>query len=86
MIRPLAESTISRDFLDQRAVGFKDTPAMQALFSAGSKTFLVGEYSVLFGGSAVVLVTPPRFELRVKSGETNLVGVEKDSPAGLFYE
>ncbi|MDR1236328.1 MAG: hypothetical protein LBJ96_04960 [Holosporaceae bacterium] len=52
----------------------------------GSKTFLVGEYSVLFGGGAVVLVTAPYFRLKIRSGKTNLVGVEEQSPAYRFYK
>jgi mevalonate kinase len=55
-------------------------------FTAGSKTFLVGEYSVLYGGCAVVLITPPAFELRAAVGETSLLGIEKESPAFRFYE
>ncbi|MDR0968129.1 MAG: hypothetical protein LBL99_00650 [Holosporaceae bacterium] len=55
-------------------------------FSAGSKTFLVGEYSVLFGGGAVVLVAPPNFELKARKGKTDLIGVEKNSSAYSFYE
>jgi mevalonate kinase len=55
------------------------------VFYAGSKTFLAGEYSVLFGGSAVVLVTPPEFQLQVEKGKTNLTGIDRESPACLFY-
>ena len=55
-------------------------------FSVGSKTFLVGEYSVLFGGGAIVLITPPSFELRVTCGESSVIGIEKESPAFRFYE
>ncbi|MDR2781719.1 MAG: hypothetical protein LBB21_04695 [Holosporaceae bacterium] len=53
---------------------------------AGSKTFLVGEYSVLFGGGAIVLVTTPKFQLKIKNGETQLIGIEKHSPAHCFYQ
>jgi mevalonate kinase len=52
----------------------------------GSKTFLVGEYSVLFGGGAVLLVTPPFFSLKVENGESHLIGVEDNSPAHNFYK
>ncbi|MDR0632500.1 MAG: hypothetical protein LBF54_04720 [Holosporaceae bacterium] len=55
-------------------------------FSCGSKTFLVGEYAVLFRGSAIVLITPPEFKLIAESGKSDLIGVEKNSPAYLFYE
>ncbi|MDR0753225.1 MAG: hypothetical protein LBE95_00965 [Holosporaceae bacterium] len=54
-------------------------------FSTGSKTFLVGEYSVVFGGSAIVLITPPLFELLVTHGETSIRGVDPTSPAYMFY-
>ncbi|MDR2646186.1 MAG: hypothetical protein LBC04_03375 [Holosporaceae bacterium] len=54
-------------------------------FSAGSKTFLAGEYSVVFGGSAIVLITPPLFELHVAHGETSLRGIDQASPAHMFY-
>ncbi|MDR0580709.1 MAG: hypothetical protein LBG04_01175 [Holosporaceae bacterium] len=54
-------------------------------FSTGSKTFLVGEYSVVFGGSAIILITPPSFELRVTNGETSFSGVDPASPAYMFY-
>ena len=47
------------------------------ILSAGSKTFLVGEYSVLFGGSAVVLLTPPLFKLQVVEKYTELTVKEK---------
>ncbi|MDR2724163.1 MAG: hypothetical protein LBB25_03095 [Holosporaceae bacterium] len=52
----------------------------------GSKTFLVGEYSVLFGGSAIILVTLPEFKLQVTKGKTNLKGIDQESPAYCFYE
>ena len=55
------------------------------ILSAGSKTFLVGEYSVLFGGSAVVLLTSPSFELQAIGKQAELIGVGKLSPAGKFY-
>lgn len=56
------------------------------ILSAGSKTFLVGEYSVLFGGSAVVLSTEPYFTLRHDVGSTNLGGINELSPAGKLYK
>ncbi|MDR1982734.1 MAG: hypothetical protein LBQ08_02980 [Holosporaceae bacterium] len=55
------------------------------IISAGSKTFLVGEYAVLFGGSAIILVTSPSFKLKTKKGKTNLVGIKENSPAHRFY-
>jgi len=56
------------------------------IFSTGSKTFLVGEYSVLFGGGAIVLVTPPLFRLAVEKGKSAIVGIPEDSPAYKFYK
>ncbi len=56
------------------------------IFSAGSKTFLVGEYSVLFCGSAVVLSTEPFFTLQCDVGSTNLIGINELSPAGELYK
>ncbi|MBE6447430.1 MAG: hypothetical protein E7015_03020 [Alphaproteobacteria bacterium] len=53
---------------------------------AGSKTFLVGEYGVLFGGSCVVLITPPEFSLEIIKGETSLRGISKLSPGYRFYK
>ncbi|MDR1561005.1 MAG: hypothetical protein LBS23_01475, partial [Holosporaceae bacterium] len=56
------------------------------ILSAKCKTFLVGEYSVLFGGSAVLLATNPQFKLQITKNEKSLlVGVPEESPAFLFY-
>jgi mevalonate kinase len=57
------------------------------IFSAKSKTFLVGEYAVLFGGSAVLLATEPEFKLlanKTTTGES-LAGVSNGSAAHKFY-
>ncbi|MDR2107432.1 MAG: hypothetical protein LBO73_02860 [Holosporaceae bacterium] len=54
--------------------------------AAAGKTFLIGEYSVLFGGSAIILLTPPPFKLKAEKGNTNLVGIEENSPAYLFFK
>jgi mevalonate kinase len=58
------------------------------IFSAKSKTFLVGEYSVLFGGSAILLLTAPEFQLATekstKSGESP-AWLEECPPAYGFY-
>ncbi|MDR0677340.1 MAG: hypothetical protein LBF57_01520 [Holosporaceae bacterium] len=57
------------------------------IFSTGSKTFLVGEYSVLFGGSAIVLITPPNFLLTVKKSVISRTErVNECSPASVFYK
>lgn len=57
------------------------------IFSAKSKTFLVGEYCVTCGGSAIVLCTPPSFLLKVgDKGPEMLKGIRASSPAFAFYE
>ncbi|GHT98782.1 hypothetical protein FACS1894126_4580 [Alphaproteobacteria bacterium] len=56
------------------------------IFSTKSKTFLVGEYAVLFGGGAVVLTTDPEFKLTVEHSDcTFLVGINERSPAFSFF-
>ncbi len=52
----------------------------------GSKTFLVGEYAVLFGGAAVVLINRPNFELDIRKGKTELLGISKSTPAYRLYD
>lgn len=52
---------------------------------SGSKTFLIGEYAVLFGGSAIVLISPPYFKIRIGKGVSKLKGISVHSPAGRFY-
>jgi mevalonate kinase len=60
---------------------------MSKVIPAKSKTFLIGEYCVLFGGSAIILATNPEFKLIVQEieKETTISGVSKESPAFLFY-
>lgn len=53
---------------------------MSLLLSVPSKTYLTGEYAVLAGGSAIVLNTGPRFELRASRGE-GVQGIPSGSPA-----
>ncbi|MDR2267940.1 MAG: hypothetical protein LBD81_00625 [Holosporaceae bacterium] len=58
------------------------------IFSAKSKTFLVGEYAVLFGGGAVLLATDPEFQLivnKIDSREAILTGMIESSPGFLFF-
>lgn len=56
------------------------------IIEAKSKTFLVGEYCVTCGGSAIVLCTNPKFQLRIKSSKnTQLRGIKEGSPAFTFY-
>jgi mevalonate kinase len=60
---------------------------MSLVLSVPGKTYLTGEYAVLVGGSALVLNTGPRFELRalressVAIGEGVVTGIPEGSPA-----
>lgn len=54
-------------------------------FYSGSKTFLAGEYNVLFKGKCIVLVTEPYFTLSVNKGTSKLTGIPSDSPGFKFY-
>ena len=54
---------------------------MNLTLSAPGKTFLAGEYAVLAGGPALVLNTGPRFELRVRRGDTTVIGIPAGAPA-----
>lgn len=54
-------------------------------FFAKSKTFLVGEYSVLMGASAIVLATPPEFHLRAEKSARGLVNVYGETPFLRLY-
>ncbi|MDR3151627.1 MAG: hypothetical protein LBT67_02105 [Holosporaceae bacterium] len=59
------------------------------IFSVKSKTFLVGEYAVLFGGRAVLLATDPEFQLvvsKIDSREAILTGMAEFSPGFLFFQ
>jgi mevalonate kinase len=55
-------------------------------FKVPGKTFLAGEYLVLHGGPALILLTEPSFELAISQGSGELVGVHSNSPAGKFFE
>lgn len=50
---------------------------MSLVLSVPSKTYLTGEYAVLAGGSAIVLNTGPRFELRANYGRKAKAADEK---------
>ncbi len=54
---------------------------MRLIFSAPSKTFLVGEYAVLGSSPALVLNTKPRFELIARKKEGSLNIFPEGSPA-----
>ena len=57
---------------------------MSQLISIPGKTFLAGEYLVLQGGSALVAMTNPRFEMKVTKGTGVVEGIHPKSPAGEF--
>lgn len=57
---------------------------MSLILSAPGKTFLAGEYLAMDGGLALMGMTEPRFELRVRPGAGGLVGISSTSPAGKF--
>ncbi|MBC6416045.1 MAG: hypothetical protein GDA46_06635 [Bdellovibrionales bacterium] len=51
--------------------------------SCPAKTFIVGEYAVLDGGSAIVLNTSPRFVFRIKKqSKAKFIDFHENSPAG----
>ncbi len=52
--------------------------------SAPSKTFLIGEYLATQGGTAVVALTTPRFDLEICPGNGEVSGITKTCPAGKF--
>lgn len=55
--------------------------------SCPAKTFILGEYAVLDGGSAIVLNTAPRFAVRIqKNSKAPLLDLEKNSPAGQWVK
>ena len=50
-----------------------------------AKTFLVGEYAALLGGSAIVLTTTPCFEMTLGDEKTRKTEVHPNSPAGQWW-
>jgi mevalonate kinase len=50
-----------------------------------AKTFLLGEYVALLGGSAVIVTTQPCFEIRTSNLEHGLTNIHPDSPAGKWW-
>ncbi len=51
--------------------------------SCPAKTFILGEYAVLDGGSAIVLNTAPRFICRIqKNSKASTLDLPENSPAG----
>lgn len=60
---------------------------MKIRLTAPSKTFLMGEYSVLKGGPALLLATKPRFTLQANAkGNGKVEGINPASPAGRFLQ
>lgn len=56
---------------------------MRVQISLPGKTFLLGEYSVLSGGVALLVATGPRFFLEIDTkGEGSCEGIHPHSPAG----
>lgn len=49
-----------------------------------AKTFFVGEYAALDGGSALILTTSPCFELKLCKKE-GLQGIHSESPGGRYW-
>lgn len=49
-----------------------------------AKTFLVGEYAALEGGSAIILTTSPSFSLSLVAGDAHS-GLHPESPAGQWW-
>lgn len=56
------------------------------VFSVPGKTFLAGEYLAMEGGLALLALTAPRFELRVRDGSGDRSGFPAGSPAVLFMD
>jgi mevalonate kinase len=50
-----------------------------------AKTFLLGEYAALAGGSAILLTTKPYFELSLTE-TPDLDGIHPESPAGILWQ
>lgn len=50
-----------------------------------AKTFLLGEYSAIIGGPALLLTTTPCFEIHLTQKTTH-DGIHADSPAGRFWQ
>jgi mevalonate kinase len=57
-------------------------PSTVRSFSAPGKTFLLGEYLILEGGSAILAATGPRFVLTVDAGAAPFSPFHPESPAG----
>lgn len=49
-----------------------------------AKTFLLGEYAALSGGSAILLTTTPCFEISLTTSPS-LAGIHPESPAALWW-
>lgn len=59
---------------------------MALTFFIPGKTFLAGEYLALQGGSALVFLSQPCFELEAQHGSGKADGIHSASPAGRFIQ
>lgn len=50
-----------------------------------AKTFLLGEYVALTGAGAIILTTLPCFEISIIQNNSNLIGINKGSPAANWW-
>ena len=85
----LGSSAVEQVAVNHRVGG--SSPSRGAIFgfamflSVKSKTFLIGEYAVLDGASAILLATDPSFCLEAESASVGeLAGISEGSPAGIF--
>ncbi len=59
---------------------------MQTLV-APAKHFVLGEYAILEGGTALLFTHAPYFELHIDASQNPaLIGIHPESPAGRFYQ
>jgi len=61
---------------------------MKSTFKIPSKTFLLGEYNVLYGGNCITVNTTKHFELTIKPIEKDkkqqVINIHPNSPAGKY--
>lgn len=55
-------------------------------YSIPAKTFFLGEYAALSGGSALIMTTRPCFELVIQEPSLNGYSFHPDSPAGRWWQ
>lgn len=59
---------------------------MSLEISVPGKTFFVGEYLALKEGPSLVFLSAPRFVLKISRGESLLLNIHPESPAGLLAQ